>query len=449
MKVKSKGLYLVILIPILFVALVALQLLLGGRTEIEFLPTPVLISQLERTTIEEQITFSGNLQPETTAQVIPKVSGRIIELLVREGDVVTQDQPLALLDGDVLRIQTQQARAAWEAADAQYQRVLQGARPEEIESAQASLDQARADLENARVNFERTENLFRAGTISQSRFEDARNAFNNAQTQVDNAQRSVNLLREGARSEDLQAARSQAESALRQYELAQLQLSYTTITSPVPGRVARVLSDEGNLASPQAPLFSIISEGTIFARIPVPEGLYGRFFLNSDQIQASIRAIAFPGEPLFSGKISRVGSTIDPLTRTFEVEVGVENRQELLRPGMYVNVTFTLNTLENALALPARSVLLRDGQQVAFVFTQPNPNQPTSNESGSNLSELGPSGLGVVEMRPVVIGSQNRNVLEILEGLGPTDWVVVSGNSFLEHGQQVRARVQQPSLGVQ
>jgi HlyD family secretion protein len=448
MNVKSKGLLLVILIPLFFAGLVIFQLLVGGRTEIEFQPTPVQIGQLERRTLEEQITFSGNLQPETTAQVIPKVSGRIIELFVREGAVVTQDQPLARLDDDVLRIQTQQARAAWEAADAQYQRVLQGARPEEIESAQASLDQARADLENARSNFERTENLFRAGTISQARFEEARNAFTNAQTQVENAQRSVNLLRGGARIEEIQAARSQAESALRQYELAQLQLSYTIITSPVTGRVARVLSDEGNLASPQAPLFSIISEGTIFARIPVPEGLYSRFFLNSENIRARVRAIAFPGEPLFAGTITRVGSTIDPLTRTFEVEVGIENRQELLRPGMYVNVTFTLNTLENALSLPVRSVLLRDGQQVVFVFTQDHQ-QPQESSDSPNIDGSIPMGLGVVEMRPVVVGTQTRTTLEIIDGIDTNDWVVVAGNSFLEHGQRVRANVSPQQLGAQ
>jgi len=433
-KKKFKGLVFIVLVLLIFLSLVVVQLLFGGRDEIKFLPTPVVVSQLELRTLEDKITFSGNLQPETTAQIIPKVSGRILKLLVQEGDIVTQDQPLARLDDEVLRIQAQQARAAWVAADSQSQRVVQGARPEEIQSAQANLNQARTDLETAQSNFERTENLFHAGTISLARFEETRNAFTNAQTQVENAVRSVSLLREGARVEEIQAARSQAESALRQYELAQLQLSYATVTSPVSGRVTRVLIDEGNLASPQAPLFSIISEGTIFARIPVPEGLYSRFFLNSDVIRTSIRAIAFPGESLFTGTISRIGSTIDPLTRTFDVEVGVDNRQELLRPGMFVNVTFTLNTLENARSVPIRAVLLRDNQQVVFIL------RPESVDPASSLivSSTTPT-LAKVEMRPVSLGTQTRTYVEVLEGLGPDDWVVVYGNSFLEDGQSVRA----------
>ncbi|NCN05020.1 MAG: efflux RND transporter periplasmic adaptor subunit [Spirochaetales bacterium] len=421
MKQLKPGAIIALAIPLVFIGLVVLQLLSGGREEIAFLPTPVVAHTPSIRTIEEQITFSGNLRPETTAMVIPKVSGRIIELLVSEGDVVTQDQVIARLDDQVLQLQAQQARSAYEAAESQYQKAVQGARPEEVANAQASLNQARQDLETAQNNFERTENLYRAGTISQARFEEAQNGFQNAQTQVNNAERSLNLLIEGARSEDVQTARAQAEGALRQFELAELQLSYAQITSPVTGRIARVLADEGNLASPQSPLFSVISEGTIFANIPVPEGLYGRFLLTSDTIGVRVRPIAYPGEIPFLASISRIGSTIDPGTRTFEVEVGVENRQDLLRPGMYVNVDFTLATLEEALVLPARAVLQREGRRIVFAFEPAEGNR------------------GTARIVPIVPGGETRDFVQILEGIEPSTQIIVNGNSFLEDGQPVRS----------
>ena len=418
---RTIGTIVAVSIPLVFVGLVAFQLLSSRNDTIEFEPTPVQIDNPRRIDLRENVTFSGNLRPETTANVVPKVSGRILSILVDEGQVVEENQLLAVLDDAVLQLQAQQARAAWEAAESQYAKSIQGARPEEIDNAQASLDQARQELETARVNFERTQNLYEAGTISQSRYEETRSAYTGAQTQVENAERSLNLLREGARAEDIQTARSQAEASLRQYELAQLQVSYAEVRSPVRGRVAAVHSDEGNLAGPGTALFSIISDGTIFARIPVPEGLYGRFYLAPENIEVRVRAIAYPDETAFHGTISRIGSTVDPATRTFEVEVGVENRADLLRPGMYVNVVFTLNTLEDSLVVPSRAVLRRDGQSVVYLF------EPAA--SGNS---------GTARLARVLPGTEAGAWTQIRDGLTEAELVIVDGNSFLEDGQEVR-----------
>lgn len=418
---RRRGLIVAILIPLLFVGLVLFQFLRAQETSQDFEPTAVRVDSAARLSLEEVRSFTGHLQPESSAMVIPKVNGRIIQILVKEGQLVQADEVLALLDDEVLQLQAQQARAAWEAAQSQYEKARQGARPEEIESVRASLDQARQDLETARTNYERTRNLYEAGAISQSRFEEVRSAFSGAQTQVENAERSLTLLVEGARSEDIQTARAQSEAAQRQFQLAELQLSYTKIQSPVAGRVTRVLADEGNMAGPSQALFIIISEDTIFAKVAAPESYYGRFLLADDEIEVRVRALAYPDEAVFSGRISRIGSVIDPLSRSFEIEVGLDNRGSLLRPGMYVSLDFVLSREQDALVLPEKAVLNRNGRQIAFAFV-PGPDGRTGN---AQLVEL-------------ETGARTSDFVQVLGGLDEGELVIVDGNAFLEDGQEVR-----------
>lgn len=407
------------LIPLAFIGLVIFQLVQNRDTEIQFRPTPVLTGFPEVMDLQESLQYSGNLKPERTTNIIPKISGRILDIPVNEGAVVQRGQLLVQQEDDVVRLQAAQARSAWLAAQAQYEKAQQGARPEEIASARASVQQARSNLQNARTNLERTANLFEAGAISRSAYEDAQTRFSSAQTEVENAQRSLQLLEEGVRSEDLASALANAEAAERQYELAELQRSYAQIHSPVTGRVVSIHVEEGNLVGPQSPVMTIISDDVIFATLNLPERLYGRVALSDSAISVAVKPIAYPQEPPFQGTISRIGTILNPATRTFEVEIAVDNQSELLRPGMYVNARLTLDTIPDALVVPDSAVLQRETRYLVFSVEEQD------------------DGSWNAQMHPVVPGISSNGYTQILEGITPEDRIIIEGNSFLEDGQEV------------
>lgn len=438
---------LAIAVPVLALGLIAYNLLSSRPAETELIPAPVRVAAVETGSIRETLRYAGTLRPETTSTVVPKVSGRIVRILASEGDLVQVNQVLAEIDSEVLQLQAAQARAAWQAAQSQYEKARQGARPEEVASARASVEQAQKDLEAARLNLERTENLYAGGAISQSRYEEVRNAFANAQTQVENSRRSLALLEEGARPEDVRTAQSQAEAALRQMQLAELQLSYAQVRSPVAGRVAAVHTDPGNLAGPQTPILSIVNEGTILARVPVPEQHYGKFTLAREQIRVEISPSAYPGEPPFPGTVTRVASTIDPASRTFEVDVAVSNRQDLLRPGMYVNLEFILAQIDDAVLVPNSAIIRREGRELVFAYLGAegigNSSAAASGSSdaamvGGAASAAGLPTRGFAELRHVETGIRGSQFIQVVGGLSAGEPVIVEGGTFLEDGQLTR-----------
>lgn len=380
--------------------------------------TPVVVGRPARETLEVVLSYPGNLAAESTATVVPQISGTVEQVLVRENQRVRAGDALVVLDDDVVTLQADQALAAWRAAQAQLERARSGVRPEEIESAQATITQAEKDIEVATANLERTRRLHDAGTVPKVDLENAENQVQNAETELENARRSLSLMEQGASSEERDAARANADAAEKAYELAVLRLQYATVSAPVSGTVARVMVETGNTVGTGTPLVAIINDDLIYANVSVPEKHYGQFAARSESIPVRIRPIAFDDNPVYDGSVTSVASIIDPASRTFVVEIAVDNRGGRLRPGMYVNVELVMDRVVEALTLPNTAVVFRDDQTVAFAI-----------EHNSDY---------LVRLLPVEIGISQGGRTQILSGLDPDTLIAVEGNAFLESGQNVR-----------
>ncbi len=99
----------------------------------------------------------------TIVSISSKVSGKVSQLLVAEGDTVKAGQVLASIDPQDIVAQKAQAEAGLAAARANYEQLINGSRPQEIQQARAAADQAKANLDYAAVNYDRMEKLFRTG----------------------------------------------------------------------------------------------------------------------------------------------------------------------------------------------------------------------------------------------------------------------------------------------
>lgn len=380
-------------------------------------PAPVRVGVPIRADAERTVRYAGNLTPEASTTILPRVSGRVTAIPVRQNQLVAAGDVIARIEDEVLRLQVEQARAAFEAADAQYRQAVRGVRTGELEIVRAEVEQAEAELETARSNLERTERLYEAEAVSRSDYESAVDRFQSAQTQVANARRQLDLMESGASEEELAMARANADAAARQLELAELQLDYATVRTPVAGSVARVMSEVGQMVGTESPIAAVVNDRLIYARITIPERFYGDFLGSEGTMQVRIRPEAYPDDAPFEGTVSTVASIIDAASRTFEVEVAIPNADGRLRPGMYVNAVFVLESWGQALQIPDSAVYRRDGATVVYTV-----------ESAS------PARASVVEVRTEDLPGEFTLVHEGLDG---SERLIVEGAAFLADGEDV------------
>ena len=242
---------------------------------------PVEITKAKRGEIRSELELSGTIQAESQVSVFPKVAGRLVVLNVDEGDRVEKGTSLAVVEHEELKLSVQQAEATLEAAETAYaqtkqlaevrvnsqiaqaeaqfraaeialqqvvdlseirtvtqieqaqaaleslvanlQKIKSGARDEDRRQAQAGLSQADASLANAKSNHERMVQLFQNGAISQQSLESAKTQLDVAVAQHRIASEQLQLIDNGARTEDIQAMEAQVEQAEASLRLAETQ----------------------------------------------------------------------------------------------------------------------------------------------------------------------------------------------------------------------------------
>jgi multidrug efflux pump subunit AcrA (membrane-fusion protein) len=381
---------------------------------------PVIVAPPQRGPIERTLAYSGTLEPQALVTVTSKIEGRIERILVSEGELIHDGQLLVQMEDETVRLQAEQAASAVRAAQAQLDKARRGVRPEELDNARALLAQAEQDFTVAEESYRRSERLYQEGALAKARFEEAERQHRAAQTQLENARRNVRMMEQGAGAEEQNLAEANLKAAQAQAELAGLQLGFTRIRSPLTGRVARVLIDQGNLASRATPLLVLVQDDPLLLRIPIPERHYAAFSAGWRSITARVRLDAVPGLGQLSGGIASISPTVDPASRTFTVEVRLANREGRLKPGMYADVEFALERRPAALLAPATALVERNGRTGMFIV-----------EPGSNP---------VARFREIAAGIRTQEAVEIVRGVDGGERIVVEGNAFLEDGQRVAPR---------
>jgi HlyD family secretion protein len=338
------------------------------------------------------VSVTGTIEA-TQVDVSAKLTGRIVERPVREGDRVTRGQLLARLDDEELAAEArrqeaavrtaeatlrdllagarkeeiEEARAAVARAQAQLNDLLAGSRPEEIEEARAALRSAEATRQWTERDFRRAEELFRKELIAAQEVDKARQAWEVAVAQGKAARERLTMVLEGPRRYQVEAARAelkaardrlalleagsrpqqveaarghlaQAQSALA---LARSRLAETRIVSPIDGLVLRKNLEAGEVANPGVSILTLMNPREIWLRAYVPEEEIGRVKLGD---AARIKVDAYPGRT-FAGRVSEIASEAEftpknvqtkkeRVNLVFRIKIAVDNPEGILKPGM-------------------------------------------------------------------------------------------------------------------
>ncbi|MCC6442913.1 MAG: HlyD family efflux transporter periplasmic adaptor subunit [Armatimonadetes bacterium] len=207
------------------------------------------------------IAANGTIEA-TEIDIAPKVAGRIVEMTVEEGDPVKAGQVVAVLEGEDLAAQVDQAQGAYDAARARLEDLLRGTRPEQIRQAQAALSQAEAAAEGALSILQIVRESYAKSTELRAQYVNARAAYTAARSAARQARARRALVDAGARREQIEQARAAAEQARAQSEnalaeAARAETLYASGAISGQGRdaaIARRDAAEAALAAAQARL---------------------------------------------------------------------------------------------------------------------------------------------------------------------------------------------------
>jgi HlyD family secretion protein len=312
-------------------------------------------------TPDNTLRVSGHVEA-TEVHVAAEVGGRILELRVDEGARLNRGDVIAQLDTRDTALQIQRGRADREGAVAQLRLLEAGSRVEDIRQAEAQVDAAeadamaiQADLKSAQLDFDRFDALLKANAGSQKQRDDAkarvdvtRERLRSAEERVRAARETVARLKQGARPEEISAARARVAGADAQIAVLEKALADAQIVAPVAGMVTQKLVDAGEIVMRGTPVVVVTDLDNAWANLFVPEPMVPRVKLGQ-----AARVITDAGGEGLSGKVTFISPKAEFTPRNvqtaeersklvYRIKVTVDNRAGVLKPGMPVDAELAL-----------------------------------------------------------------------------------------------------------
>jgi RND family efflux transporter MFP subunit len=264
---------------------------------------------------------------------------------------------------------------------------------QQLNQAKATLKEAIAALDLSRVTYQRDQDLLQRRVIAQQDFDTAASDLGVKQATVNAAEAAVLSLQ-----------------ALEDFKI---------VKAPFDGIVTARNTDIGALINSGSgnPLFTVAQVKPLRVYVNVPEGMAQDVAVGAD---AQLTFNEFPGRE-FTGKIVRTAGAIDPGSRTLLTEVDVPNESGELYPGAYTQVRLVTGASSQTVLVPANTLLFRSEGAAVGVVDQNN----------------------VVELKKIKIGRDLGNQLEVTQGVGMDDRVIVNPSDSLASGQKVKIRPNQ------
>lgn len=292
----------------------------------------------------EQI--QGMLEARET-DVALKITGRIAEVAVQEGQKVAPGALLVRVDNPEVSAKLAQATGARDAAQAVADKAKHGARGDEIRMARAQWERAVVAQDLAAKGFQRADNLFKEGLLAAQRRDEAEANLRAAEGQTRAARAQLDMVESGARREDQAAAAAQARQVAGVVQEVEAARAETTLASPVAGEVAKVLAKVGELSPAGVPVVTLVDLADHWALFNVREDRLAAFALGRefDAVVPALgpQAVRFkvigssPLPDFATWRATRSGAGYD--MRSFEVRARPLQPLAGMRPGMSVLVT--------------------------------------------------------------------------------------------------------------
>lgn len=429
---------------------------------------PVKVTVVKRGQISQELSLTADVGPQSSVTIVPKVGGTLEEIKVKLGDRVKEGELIATIESREFLLGVKQAEAAFSAAKSQWDlvkataqteffsnlaqvqaalkmvqanldKIRKGARKEEIDRAEAAYQQALANADTAEKDLSRAKDNYEKGAISDQQFDRAQLEFKVAQAGLESAKANLDLIKKGAREEDIKAveaqveqtqaqlkslenlkeaksweakiagAQAQAEQAEVALGLAKIRLEDCTLKAPISGIISKRFVDAGVMVGPTQSLVSIVDIDTVKLLTHVNDEDLNKVKL-TQKVEVKVDTYL---NRTYEVKEINISPVMDPLSRKIEVNIRIPNPDYLLKPGMFPKIKL-LGEQKNVVFIPKAAVIKKEKEEQVFVVRD-------------NRAYL----------QKVNLGLEKGNLVQILEGLKEGDQVVISGQTDLKSGDPV------------
>jgi len=411
---------------VLAIVIIGVSSAMKGRNK----ATEVRIEKVQRRDLVASVTASGQVEPHTKVDVSADITGRIVRLAVREGQMVTRGQFLLEVDPSQYQANAERATAG-------------------VASARSQVAQAKPALAQAIRNYERLLALKKANPtlVSDEQIEQLRTQAEVAQAQLEAANHAVD----------------QATASMRD---ARSSLGKTTIVAPMSGRITRLNVEEGETAimgtlnKDAATLLTISDMSLLETRVKVDETDVSRIKIGDSTV---VQLDAFP-DTTFIGRVSEISNSSIKGAATaagmqgatdqaidYEVTIQLLNAPPETRPDFSATAKVITQTRTGALSIPIIALTVREDEQVAkgdsgaLTLGRKQPAKQVGKRDVEGVFVVGKD--KKVTFRPVKVGIAGEKYFEVLTGLKEGEDIV--GGTYqaireLKDGALVRAQKQDP-----
>ena len=353
---------------------------------------------------EDTIELTGTVDATNDATLSPDVGGTLtyvapVGTFVRAGQTVAQVRATAQQAG-VSQAQAQVATSRAGIAQAEAA----------VEAARAQRQAAQAQLDLAQDQYRRQYPLYQDSILSALEFRQVESQLANARAGVAQADAGI-----AQAQGQLRAARAQTAAADAGVSSARTQLASTRVVAPFAGVVEERLAEAGELAAPGQPVVRLVGAGNVKVTAGVPERYAGDIEAGTT---VEVTPNAYAVEPR-GGRVTFVGAAIDTDSRTFPIEIAVENADRSLKPSMIVRLSVTRAVLDDVITVPTQAIVRDERGTSVFVVVQ--------DTSGA-----------VASRRVVDLGPNVGDTVVLRSGVAAGDQIVVSGAGDLAEGDRVR-----------
>ena len=380
-------------------------------------PAPVSITVAVAQDVPTYIDAIGKTVAREVVSIQPQVSGRVTKIHFTDGANVRKGDLLFTIDPRPFEASLRQAQA-------------------NVSKDQALKKQAEANLasEIAKANWgavqvERSRTLVSQGVVPREQYEELRATQSSLEANVGSARAAVN------------SAHESIEVDMAAVESAKVQLSYCTIRSPIDGRAGQRLVDVGNVVNPGGSSSNSSSSsgnpasGNTMLVIERLDPIYADFTISQNslaEVQQQMRAnrltaeVKLPEDPGTSviGQLTFLNNAVESTTGTVSLRATVPNSDHRFWPGRFVNIRLVLNTIHQAVLVPASAPQMSANGSFVYVVKQDS----------------------TAEQRPVSLGQQQGDLIVVESGVAAGERVVTTGQLGVTPGGPVR--IDQPATST-
>lgn len=394
---------------------------------------PVQLKTLETATMVDSSQFVGTLESKVRVSLAPKVDGRILEILVSSGAIVTTGTPLVLIDPEQQQEEVnarqgelQSAQANLRSAESDLAKTKEDldAAKAQLARAKAALKSSQADLNLAEVNYERAKFLVSEGVLSQvdldtqtRELQDKQAALSEQQEEINSQSAAVNAAEKQIQITEgqLENARSRVATAQANVGAAVSRLDDYSVVAPIDGVVGDIPIDVGDFVNIGQQLTTLTNNQEFDLRISVPVERRSQLRLG-----LPVEIINSSDSGNVSGEITFIAPNVNQNTQSILTKATFANDGSL-RDSQFVRARIIWNETPGVL-VPTTAVSSLGGQKFVFVAE--------TNPEDSSL---------VAKQQPVKLGPIQGQAYQVISGLEPGDRIAVSRILDLSDGRLIQA----------